>query len=263
MSQQLVPEKTIAKEKSIRDSASQVARATQGLRRMLLQGEFHPGERIAEIPLSAKLGVSRTPMRLAFEKLRYEGLIKPLPNSGFAASEFSIDDIWDVLETRGVLEGAAARLAAERLLHSAEVEPLRRIENSVEELLKSGDIEEFTDRYLDLNEDFHGYIVELSHNQSLRRMLSQLFRLPFTSPSAAVLIYKNAPEAQAAIRSAREHHRGLIEAIERREGARAEALAREHCRLSRQNLEIALANRTLLNEIPGGRMIRFPHAGEA
>src|ERR1700730_19353568 len=109
------------------DSASQVSRATLGLREMLLRGALRPGQRIAEIPLSAKLGVSRTPLRLAFEKLEYEGLIYALPHSGFAATEFSISDIWDAIETRGILEGSCARLAAERLNNPAQLEPMRKI----------------------------------------------------------------------------------------------------------------------------------------
>src|SRR5579863_6203658 len=115
-----------------RDSASQVSRATLGLREMLLRGALRPGQRIAEIPLSKKLGVSRTPLRLAFEKLEHEGLIKALPHSGFAASEFTITDIWDAIEIRGVLEGAAARLAAERLTNPSLLEPLREICRAME-----------------------------------------------------------------------------------------------------------------------------------
>jgi GntR family transcriptional regulator of vanillate catabolism len=57
---------------------------------MLLRGALRPGQRIAEIPLSIKLGVSCTPLRLAFEKLEHEGLVKALLHSGFAASEFSM-----------------------------------------------------------------------------------------------------------------------------------------------------------------------------
>src|SRR5258707_14708726 len=109
-----------------RDSASQVSRATLGLREMLLRGALRPGQRIAEIPLSAKLGGSRTPLRLAFGKLEHEGLIYALPHSGFAATEFSISDIWDAIETRGILEGSCARLAAERVNNPAQLEPMRK-----------------------------------------------------------------------------------------------------------------------------------------
>src|SRR6266852_5426271 len=105
--------RSLAGTQTTRDSASQISRATLGLRELLLQGAFRPGQRIAEIPLSAKLGVSRTPLRLAFEKLEHEGLVHAIAHSGFAASEFTLTDIWDAIETRGILEGAAARIAAE------------------------------------------------------------------------------------------------------------------------------------------------------
>src|SRR6202162_3878358 len=126
---------------------------------MPLRGAFHPGMRIAEIPLSAKLGVSRTPLRLAFEKLEHEGLVKALPHTGFAASEFSISDIWDAIETRGILEGAAARLAAERLNDPAQLEPLRKI-NRAMRAISTTNFDSFIE-YLELNEAFHMAIVDL------------------------------------------------------------------------------------------------------
>src|SRR4029077_12639065 len=173
------------------DSASQVTRATLGLREMLLRGELRPGQRISEIPLSAKLGVSRTPLRLAFERLEHEGLIKALPHSGFTASEFTLSDIWDAMETRGILEGAAARLAAERLSDPSQLEPLRQINHTMEAILTI-DIESFT-RYLDLNEAFHMGILELANNKSLRRSLEQIYKFPFVSPSSRVLLAKTLP----------------------------------------------------------------------
>jgi GntR family transcriptional regulator of vanillate catabolism len=249
----------IGNTKTLRDSASQISRATQGLREMLLRGVFRPGIRIAEIPLSEKLGVSRTPLRLAFEKLEHEGLIKALPHSGFAANEFSVDDIWEAIETRGILEGAAARLAAERLKNPAELEPLRKICRAAEEAL-SLDVEIFTDQYLDLNEAFHSAILHLAKNQVLRRTAEQVCRLPFASPSALILLYKIVPASRELIPIAQEHHRGLIDAIELREGARAEGLAREHARIMRRNLELAMADRNVLDTIPGGRLIGIQKA---
>lgn len=241
-----------------RDSASQVSRATIGLRDMLLRGALRPGERIAEIPLSAKLGVSRTPLRLAFEKLEHEGLIKALPHSGFTATEFSISDIWDAIETRGILEGAAARLAAERLTDPAQLEPMRRIKREMEEILQM-DFEAFS-RYLDLNEAFHACILDLANNQALRRAIDQVYKVPFASPSSRVLLPKTLPGSRDIIPIATEHHRALIEAIGNHEGARAESLGREHARLTRRNLEEALADQSFLDSIPGARLIKVADA---
>lgn len=237
-----------------RDSASQVSRATIGLRDMLLRGALRPGERIAEIPLSAKLGVSRTPLRLAFERLEHEGLVKALPHSGFTASEFSITDIWDAIETRGILEGAAARLAAERLTDPAQLEPMRNIKREMEEILRM-DFETFS-RYLDLNEAFHACILDLANNRALRRAIEQVYKVPFASPGSRVLLPKTLPGSREIVPIASEHHRALIEAIENHEGARAESLGREHARLTRRNLEEALADQSFLDSVPGARLIR-------
>src|SRR5262249_43394182 len=97
------------------DVASQTGRTLLSLREMLLRGDFQPGERLSELPLVARLGVSRTPIRLALDRLANEGLLEVVPSGGFVVREFTVGDIWDAIEMRGVLEGTAARLAAERL----------------------------------------------------------------------------------------------------------------------------------------------------
>src|SRR5215218_10502661 len=93
---------------------SQTDRALLQLREMLLEGEFKPGERLAELQLVERLGVSRTPVRLALASLEHEGLVQALDGGGYVVREFTRRDIDDAIELRGVLEGTAARLAAER-----------------------------------------------------------------------------------------------------------------------------------------------------
>ena len=85
------------------------------MRELLLRGEFRSGERLREIPLAARLKVSRTPLRLVLDRLEQEGLLTARPTGGFVAAEFSVQDIHDGIEIRGMLEGTAAKLAAERL----------------------------------------------------------------------------------------------------------------------------------------------------
>src|SRR6476661_7927555 len=92
---------------------SQTGRTLLTLREMLLKGEFAPGERLSELALVARLNVSRTPIRLALDRLSHEGLLEAFPSGGFIVCEFTLADIWDALDMRGVLEGTAARLAAE------------------------------------------------------------------------------------------------------------------------------------------------------
>lgn len=234
---------------------SQISRATQGLRAMLLSGEFRPGERIAEIPVAARLGVSRSPLRLALEKLKHEGLVKSL-QKGFTPCGFSIEDIWDAVETRGVLEGAAARLTAERHLGSAQLEPLRKINREVEVILDSN-LNLFTDKYTELNRAFHAGIFGLARNQALIRMVQGINELPFASPGAVVLLYKILPASKKLIPIAQEQHHALVDAIERRQGARAENIAREHSLLTRRNLEMAISEWHIMRTIPGANLITF------
>src|SRR5262245_35002598 len=106
------------------DVASQTARALVRVREMLLKGEIARGERISELPLVARLGMSRTPIRLALERLAHIGLLEAAP-VGFTVREFTLAEVRDAIEVRGVLEGTAARLAAERLVDAGELDRLR------------------------------------------------------------------------------------------------------------------------------------------
>src|ERR1700685_391483 len=114
---------------------SQTGRTLLNLRGMLLRGDFQPGERLSELPLVARLGVSRTPIRLALDRLAHEGLLEPSPTGGFVVRAFSIEDIWDAIETRGVLEGAAARFAAERLAQDSELAQLRECRDEMDAMV--------------------------------------------------------------------------------------------------------------------------------
>ena len=106
-------------------ASSQTARAVLSLREMLVQGRFRPGERIREVPLAAELKVSRIPLHLALERLAHEGFLEIRPTRGFVVQRFSTEDIDDAIELRGLLEGAAARLAAERFKHPSELTTLQ------------------------------------------------------------------------------------------------------------------------------------------
>ena len=259
---------TEAKSKSSSPEASQTGRTLLNLRGMLLRGDFQAGDRISELPLVARLGVSRTPIRLALDRLAHEGLLEPSPTGGFVVRAFTIEDVWDAIETRGVLEGAAARLAAERLEKESELDTLRQHRDELDamvglnadaERIAEPDIDSFA-RYLDLNEEFHSEIVTLSKSPMLRRALAQVNSVPFASPSALLYARSKLPRAPQMFAISHEHHRAIVEAIEQRQGARAEALAREHSRMTRRNVEFALSDASILSGVPGASLIRIPTA---
>src|SRR5438309_5301016 len=97
------------------NSDKQTERLVLALRKRILNGEFSPGERLTELGLVSLLQASRTPIRLALERLANEGLLDVIPSGGFRLRSFGLADIRDAIEIRGVLEGTAVRFAAERL----------------------------------------------------------------------------------------------------------------------------------------------------
>ena len=235
------------------DVASQTARALVRVREMLLRGEIARGERISELPLVARLGMSRTPIRLALERLAHIGLLEASATVGFTVREFTLAEVRDAIEVRGVLEGTAARLAAERLVESGELARLRHYC----ELMQSLDrltADSFA-RYMDANEAFHDAVLDLAKSAMLRRALELTNSLPFASPSAMVFPTSVLPRSDEVLAIAQEHHRAILEAIGDGQGARAESLAREHALLARRVLDVALSDQNALSRIPGGPLI--------
>src|SRR5271154_1454205 len=144
-------------------ASSQTARAVLSLREMLVQGRFRPGERIREVPLAAELKISRIPLHLALERLAHEGFLEIRPKRGFVVQRFSTNDIYDAIELRGLLEGAAARMIAERMVDARELAPLAETSREIVVLVRRSKltIDGFT-RYIELNAKFHEDLVALS-----------------------------------------------------------------------------------------------------
>jgi GntR family transcriptional regulator of vanillate catabolism len=113
-------------------------------------------------------------------------------------------------------------------------------------------------KYVELNERFHQQLIALADNTLLARLLDQVRSLPFASPSAFVMAHATSAESHRLLLVAQDQHRTILEAIMWREGARAEALAREHARLALRNLDLAARDRESFTRLPGGRLVRFP-----
>jgi GntR family transcriptional regulator of vanillate catabolism len=237
---------------------TQITRALLRLRELIISGGFSPGERVSELPLVERIGVSRTPLRLALAALEHEGLLRRLPSGGYVVREFTQADISDAIELRGVLEGTAARFAAERGASARYLRTLRAINDQIAELVPRADYESF-DRYVDLNERFHARLLKIARSPMLERALEGIVSLPFASPSAFVLTEAELPESRTILVIAHRQHAGLVDAIEHRQGARAESLAREHARIALTNLEIVLRHREVLARLPGASLIALPH----
>lgn len=236
---------------------SQAVKVQISLRQMILAGELPGGARITELSIVEKLGVSRTPIREALMRLEQEGLLQALPNGGYAVRTFSERDVTDAIELRGTIEGMAARLAAERGVEPVVLAKARACLLQIDALLRDLAVlsDEAFSRYVALNEAFHAMLGELSGSAFMQRELERVISLPFASPSGLVIVQADSPQARDMLIVAQAQHCQVLDAIENREGARAEAVMREHSRLAQRNLREAVRN-PVHKQLPGVRLIR-------
>ena len=140
------------------------------LRQAILRGEFKPGERLMEIQLANKLGVSRTPIREAIRKLEVEGLVIMIPRKGAEVADITEKSLRDVLEVRKALEELAVQLACEKITQE-ELEELEKAgENFKKVLNRSKDITEVAEADV----RFHDVIYMATDNQKLILLLNNL-----------------------------------------------------------------------------------------
>ena len=238
------------------NAGSHAVKAQLRLRELIFSGELQGGERIAELAVVERLGVSRTPIRTALLRLEQEGLIESLPNGGYAVRTFSERDVSESIELRGTIEGLVARLAAERGAAPVVLNEARESLKAIDALLARPalDDESFSS-YVKFNERFHTLLGELAGSTVLARELERVASLPFASPSAFVVVQANSPQARDMLIVAQDQHWQVLDAIEAREGSRAESIMREHSRMAQRNLREAVKSHNL-DQMPGVRLIR-------
>ena len=165
------------------------------LRQAILRGELQPGERLLEIHLANKLGVSRTPIREAIRKLELEGLVLMIPRKGAVVAEITEKSLRDVLEVRKALEELSVKLACEKIQ-----------DEEFENALKSGDVTVFAEADV----KFHDIIYRTTDNQRLIQLLYNL-REQMYRYRVEYLKREDSHEILLA------EHQKIIETIERRD----------------------------------------------
>ncbi|MGB3681369.1 MAG: GntR family transcriptional regulator [Rubrobacteraceae bacterium] len=192
------------------------------LRRLILEGEYGPDERLVEEQLAERLGVSRTPIRQALTVLEAEGLVEISPNRGAAVCSFGADEVWDIYDLRAVLEGHAARRAASRI-QQRELDELRSI--TAEMVRASTDA--FSDHEEEIrwlvarNQEFHGTIVTASRNKRLATLIRRTVEIPLMFKA----FFWYTPDERAI---SNHYHRQILYALEQGDDERAEIIMREH-----------------------------------
>ncbi|MBB5319626.1 GntR family transcriptional regulator [Marinobacter oulmenensis] len=204
-------------------------RVLSTLRQMIVSGELEAGQRIAEIPTAERLGVSRTPVRIAFRALEQEGLLIKLERRGYRVRKVTQDEVAGAVEVRGVLEGLAAMQAAERGLTAEQRRGLLDCLASGDALFAKGYVtEEDLEAYHDLNRRFHAIIVEASGNPAIGSAMQRNEHLPFASVSSLAIDRNNLEGEYRRFNFAHMQHHAVFDALDRGQGARAESIMREH-----------------------------------
>jgi DNA-binding GntR family transcriptional regulator len=193
-------------------------RAYALIRTMILQGELPPGAQIREEQLAESCGVSRTPVRDALRRLESQAFIRRTDTQRSFVADWSLDDITDAFELRAMLEGRAARRAAERADEAA-IEQLRGCNRRILHAVSVAPPDVTT--FLEANREFHGIILDLAASPRLTALLSTLIEQP--------VVWRTAHHytREALLRSHSEHEE-LIAAFARRDGAWAEAVMAAH-----------------------------------
>lgn len=186
------------------------------LRKLILSGELPPNERLREIAISERLGVSRTPVREAFRTLAAEGLVDLLPNRSVVVTDVNIDDSPDLFTVLGAIEGLAASQACERMPES-DIETLKSLQELLERQF------EVADRvgYAETNRQIHELIVKGSQNASLQLAWRVLL------PRAQRVRNLNNLDRRRWAAAVKEHHE-ILDALIARDGAKLRSLMQEH-----------------------------------
>ena len=141
----------------------------QTLRQAILRGELEPGERLMEIHLADRLGVSRTPIREAIRKLELEGLVVMIPRRGAIVASITEKDLKDVLEVRRSLEELAIELACQRMTEE-ELDQLEQAQAAFSSAISRG----VAMPIAETDEHYHDIIYQGTYNDKLVQMLNNL-----------------------------------------------------------------------------------------
>lgn len=184
------------------------------IRDAILKGTLKPGERVSEPELAERFGISRTPIREAFRQLESEGYLEVIPRKGAVVASLSERDIEEFYAIKIILEGFAAKMAAEKLT-AKDIERLETINEKLQKIADEGDVKSF----FRVHNEFHDVFIKAAGNDKLYEMINQLV-MKFKRLRLASLSQPGRMEISV------EDHRDMIEAFKNHDGERADNLVR-------------------------------------
>jgi DNA-binding GntR family transcriptional regulator len=184
------------------------------IRDAILKGTLKPGERVSEPDLAERFGISRTPIREAFRQLESEGYLQVVPRKGAVVASLSERDIEEFYAIKIILEGFAAKMAAENLTEK-DIERLESINERLQKMADEGDVKKF----FRVHNEFHEIFIKAAGNDKLSEMINQLV-MKFKRLRLASLSQPGRMEGSV------EEHRNMILAFKSHDGDRADGLVR-------------------------------------
>jgi DNA-binding GntR family transcriptional regulator len=192
-------------------------KAYQIIKAMIIERQLLPGDKIPQEKLAEDLGISRTPLVNALKYLEKEKLVQSFPRRGFFVRVFNRQEMISIFELREVLEGLAARRAAQQISEKEIVE-LKGFFRQFPGGREIGDIK----AYAREDRRFHGFLLEIGAKEFLKSILEayNIMSFSYQSVSSEGLVRPPAETIQ--------EHRAIIEAVSRRDAVSAEELMRQH-----------------------------------
>lgn len=194
------------------------------LRTEILEGKLGPETRLKQEELTERLGVSRTPVREAIQRLETEGLVQYVQRKSAIVSAISKRKIEEIFELRALLEGYAAVKATENLSEK-DLQQLRKMISQMDNYHSNQEVE----RLLKKNDQFHRFICSKAENETLLEMLGQIWR----DIKRLRINYLYTPEGHE--KSTREHEQ-LVGALESHDKKRIRKIVDEHSQSSKEGI---------------------------
>lgn len=212
----------------ISQSYTRADEAFDCLQMAIVKGDLSPGEKIGEVELCARFNLTRGPLREALGRLESRGLLVRRPHAGVKVVSVSTEELMELYRIREVMEGLAARQAAERMTDT-EIADLYATLDSHETMIEQAQGQAYYQAEGDY--DFHHRIATGSRNTKLAQMLlGDLYYM--------VRMYRyRLSTASGRPHMALGEHRRIVEAIAQRDGELAEFLMKRHINAARQNIE--------------------------
>jgi DNA-binding GntR family transcriptional regulator len=188
----------------------------ESIRDAILRGVLKPGEKVAEPELAERFGISRTPIREAFRQLESEGYLTVIPRKGAVVTALSERDVEEFYSIKSILEGYAARMAAEKL-NAKDLERLETINERLQQLANEGDVKTF----FRVHNEFHELFIRAAGNEKLFELIGQLL-LKFNRLRIASLALPGRMQTSV------QEHRKILEAFRNKDGEQADNLVRKN-----------------------------------